>query len=316
MKRFILFFGVIVFAMVTTTLTAQNGGMNIGSLQANESVQVGTASESVVVLSDLIALPPLTDSEIQLIFDPAEGSIVYATESDILLVFDGEKWRRADGQNDSYLLPFCPSSVTDYDNNSYSTVLIGTQCWMAENLKVTHYPNGDLITSITDNSAWALLADNNTDDAYCYYDNNVNMGYGALYTYAAAIADNWQWDITSGQGICPDGWHLPTDAEWTVLTDFLDGSAVAGGKMKETGTLHWDPDNIGATNESGFTALPGGTRDYFYGEFNSVGIRGYWWSATDSDSNAWYRGLYYNNANENRDICNKSFGNSVRCARD
>lgn len=142
----------------------------------------------------------------------------------------------------------CPGAptVTDIDGNVYNTVLIGDQCWMKENLKVTHYPNSDEIPYITDNNAWAALGDNNTDDAYCYYNNNSSSEYGALYTYSAAIADNWQRDNADGQGICPDGWHLPTDAEWTVLIEYLGGSIVAGGKMKESGTSHWNSPNTGA----------------------------------------------------------------------
>ncbi|PID95338.1 MAG: hypothetical protein CSA95_00230 [Bacteroidetes bacterium] len=105
------------------------------------------------------------------------------------------------------------------DGNVYSTVVIGSQCWMQENLKVTHYPNGDAIPYTPDGAAWIALRSNNTDDAYCYYGNNVNSEYGALYTYAAAIGDNWERDNAEGQGICPEGWHLPTDEEWTVLVD-------------------------------------------------------------------------------------------------
>ena len=211
----------------------------------------------------------------------------------------------------------CPKSVKDIDGNKYNTVLIGNQCWMQENLKVTHYPNGDTIPYIADDDKWAALADNNTDDAYCYYDNNVNSEYGALYSYAAAIADDWQRDNVEGQGICPAGWHLPTDAEWTILTDYLGGESVAGGKMKEAGTSHWHSPNAGATNESGFTALPGGHRYSSDGTFYYAGYFGYWWSASESSSYyVWLRRLYHYNADVGRYIYNKSFGFSVRCMRD
>ncbi|NCD10807.1 MAG: hypothetical protein EOL98_15615, partial [Negativicutes bacterium] len=190
-------------------------------------------------------------------------------------------------------------------------------CWMQENLKVTHYPNGDPIPYITDNDEWAALKNNNTDDAYCYYDNNTNSEYGALYTYAAAIGDNWQRDKTEGQGICPDGWHLPTDEEWSELVDYLGGLDVAGGIMKEEGTTHWDSPNTSATNESGFTALPGGLRSSLSGTFNTAGSSGYWWSATENSSNyAWRRSLYYNDAGVRRCYSSKSDGFSVRCIRD
>ncbi|PID93594.1 MAG: hypothetical protein CSA95_06675 [Bacteroidetes bacterium] len=207
----------------------------------------------------------------------------------------------------------CPATVTDIDGNSYNTVLIGEQCWMQENLKVTHYPNGDAIPYITDGGAWDALGDTNTDDAYCYYDNNMNSAYGVLYSYAAAIGDNWARDNAEGQGICPEGWHLPTDAEWITLTDYLGGEDVAGGKMKEVGTGHWQSPNTGATNESGFTALPGGYRDY-YGTFRNVGNHGTWWSATVyGSSDVWYRYLSYETANVNRNNHYKSYGFSVRC---
>ena len=122
----------------------------------------------------------------------------------------------------------------DYDTNDYTSVTIGNQVWMAENLKATHYPNGTAIPYVTDNTAWGNLGDNNTDDAYCYYNNNAGGEagtYGALYTWAAAMGDNAVSSSTnpSGvQGACPAGWHLPSDAEWTELTDYLGGTSVAG----------------------------------------------------------------------------------------
>jgi len=309
---------IVVFAMVTTTLTAQNGGMNIGSLQANESLQVGTTSESVVVLSDLVSLPPLTDSEILLIVDPAEGSIVYGTGSDVLLVFDGWNWKRVDGQNDSYLIVnvLCTGTFNDIDGNIFSGIQIGTQCWMDRNLKVTKFPDGTDIQFVHGDLDWAALGDNNTDDAYCFCEYDPSSDYGFLYTYAAAIADNWQHDNASDQGICPDGWHLPTNAEWTVLTDFLGGLTVAGGKMKETGTSHWDSPNTDATNESGFTALPGGWRDYNAGAISNARKYGYWWSATEGSTfTAWNYYLIFSNASVYNFYYSKSCGYSVRCLR-
>ena len=208
--------------------------------------------------------------------------------------------------------------LRDIDSNLYSAVEIGTQTWMAENLKVTHYPNGDAIPLEIDNTAWTNFGENNTDDAYCFYENNSAHGdtYGALYTYAAAIGDDWARDNTANQGICPDGWHLPTDAEWTVLADYLGGASVAGGKMKETGTSHWVTPNTGATNESGFTGLGGGYRYFGNGVFGSSGAYGIFWTATEnSSSNAWYRGLYYNDANFSLNNYPKSYGFSVRCMK-
>ncbi|NCD10279.1 MAG: hypothetical protein EOL98_12820, partial [Negativicutes bacterium] len=208
----------------------------------------------------------------------------------------------------------CPSTVTDIDGNIYSTVKIGKQCWMQENLKVTHYPNGNAIPYITGNDDWVALEANNIDDAYCYHENNTNSEYGAFYTYAAAIGDNWKRDNAHGQGICPDGWHLPTDEEWIELVDYLGGPDIAGGKMKEEGTTHWNNRNTGATNESGFTALPGGYRYGSNGLFYNAGQSGYWWSATKGNSYyAWSRSLRYYDADSYRSYYDKSVGFSVRC---
>ncbi len=122
--------------------------------------------------------------------------------------------------------------------------------------------------------------------------------------------------IPSGvQGVCPTGWHLPSDAEWTQLIDSLGGESVAGGKLKETGTTHWNSPNTGATNEIGFTALPGGGR-YFGGSFDGIGNYGNWWSATEnSTDNAWYRYMFYNGSNTFRLNYFKELGFSVRCVR-
>ena len=208
--------------------------------------------------------------------------------------------------------------VKDYDGNLYGTVKIGDQIWMTENLKVTHYPNGDPIPFITNNTNWGNLSDNNTDDAYCFYNNDVNSDYGALYTYAAAIGDNWERDNVDNQGVCPDGWHLPTDAEWQELIDTLGGNSVAAGKLKETGTSHWTDPNIGASNESGFTALPGGWRDEYQGTSNNAGDLGIWWSAMGAGFNtvAYYRRLDYYSTTVVRNYGVKSYGFSVRCLKD
>ncbi len=218
---------------------------------------------------------------------------------------------------DALLIQAGAYTVKDIDGNVYKTVKIGNQLWMAENLRVTHYPNGDPIPHVTDNTDWANLADNNTDDAYCFFQNLKGSVYGALYTYGAAIGDNWTRDNNPGQGVCPDGWHLPTDAEWTTLIDFLGGLSVAGGKMKETGTTHWESPNTGASNSSGFSALPGGIRNSINGHFNLTGQYGYWWSSTQYDSSkANFINLYYNSAEVSRNNYNKSSGSSVRCVKD
>jgi uncharacterized protein (TIGR02145 family) len=215
--------------------------------------------------------------------------------------------------------------VTDYDGNTYETVTLGNQVWMAENLKVTHYPDGSAIPHVTDNSVWANLVDNNTDDAYCYYNNNSSSEYGALYTYAAAL------------NACPAGWHLPSDTEWTEMENYLadngynyDGT-IGGGRDKIAKAMAtasgWNSSStagaVGNTdypvkrNSSGFSGLPGGRRLYNAGTFYPAGRRGYWWSSTEYSSTlAYYRTLYYDDANVYRNYFNKSLGFSVRCVRD
>ncbi len=139
-------------------------------------------------------------------------------------------------------------TMTDQDGNTYKTITIGTQTWMAENLKTTKYRNGDPIPNVTDISEWYHL----TTGAYCDYINTPgsDVTYGKLY--------NWH-TVADSRNIAPTGWHVPSDAEWAILIEYLGGSDVAGGKLKETGTTHWYNPTTEATNESGFTGLPGGS---------------------------------------------------------
>ena len=157
-------------------------------------------------------------------------------------------------------------SVSDIDGNSYKTVTVGTQTWMAENLKTTHYNDGTEITLVVDDTDWAYSG----TEGYCWYNNDeaaYKDVYGALYKIFAVKTDK----------LCPAGWHVPTDAEWSTLMDYLGGGNVAGGKMKESGNTHWNGTNAGATNVSGFTALPGGWRQS-NGPFYKLGSTGYFWS--------------------------------------
>jgi len=201
------------------------------------------------------------------------------------------------------------NNVSDIDGNTYKTVLIGTQVWMAENLKVTKYSDGTTIPNITDNTQWQ----NNTTGAWAYYNNDAanNAKYGKLYNwYAVSKTTN------GNKNVCPTGWHVPTDAEWTVLTDYLGGESVAGGKMKEVGTTSWNSPNTDATNTSLFTGLPGGNRNYI-GNYNFIGGNGYWWSSTEFNAdNAWFRYLNSFIGNANRSNSIKENGFSVRCLRD
>jgi uncharacterized protein (TIGR02145 family) len=198
-------------------------------------------------------------------------------------------------------------TVKDIDGNVYKTITIGTQVWMAENLKTTKYRNGDLIGTTT---PVTLDIENETTPIYqwAYGGNESNVEtHGRLYTWYA-VSDN--------SNICPTGWHVPSDAEWTTLTTYLGGERVAGGKLKEAGTTHWQSPDTGATNETGFTGLPSGYRDYG-GSFALIGSDGYWWSSTESSTAlSYYRSMYNNNSNVSRNDTDKQSGYSVRCLQD
>ena len=196
--------------------------------------------------------------------------------------------------------------VTDSDGNVYNTVTIGTQTWMAENLKTTRYQNDDLIGTTTPAT---LDISNQTTPKYQWAYNAVESNadiYGRLYTWYA---------ITDNRGVCPTGWHLPSDAEWTTLVTFLGGEDVSGGKLKEAGTIHWLTPNTDATNTTNFTALPGGYRTGI-GEFLGIGNYGYFWSSTENSTiSAWNRNMSYGSSKVSRDGSFERNGFSVRCVK-
>ena len=195
--------------------------------------------------------------------------------------------------------------ITDIDGNVYQIIKIGDQWWMAENLKVTHYRNGDAIPNVIGHSVWSNL----TSGAYASYDfihDNIAI-YGLFY--------NW-YAIDDSRGLAPEGSHVPTQDEWQTLIDFLGGFPVAGGKMKEAGTAHWNSPNTGATNESGFTALPGGYRP-IWGEFTHMGYLARFYSSTEEDIHrAQGRYLYFESSAIMRLALDKHCGFSIRCVRD
>jgi uncharacterized protein (TIGR02145 family) len=197
--------------------------------------------------------------------------------------------------------------VTDIDGNVYKTVTIGNQVWMAENLKVTHYNNGDPIVKITDQSAWQ----HTNAGAYCAYgniDSNAKT-YGYLYNWFA---------VGDGRRIAPSGWHVATFEEWFTLQRAIAEYNLAGGKMKKNGVEHWMPPNAGADNSSGFSGLPGGRRDAATG-FTGMRYFAYWWNADEDSANtlyAFYRSLYHNSPVVGWSNYFKMDGMSVRCIKD
>jgi uncharacterized protein (TIGR02145 family) len=194
------------------------------------------------------------------------------------------------------------STVTDIDGNVYHTVTIGSQVWMVENLKTTKFNDGTAIPLVTDAATWGNI----TSPRYCWYNNNSSTN-SALYNWYAVRA-----------GIAPVGWHVPTDSEWSILTTYLGGENLAGGKLKEAGLAHWDAPNTGATNETGFSAIPGGSREW-NGPFLSLYSSGWWWTSSSSSdgSFAWDRYMAANDAAVHRNFSyNMGNGLSVRCIRD
>jgi uncharacterized protein (TIGR02145 family) len=204
--------------------------------------------------------------------------------------------------------------VSDIDNNRYRMVKIGNQWWIGSNLKVVHYRNGDAIPNVTDGTEWSHLE----TAAYCDYDNNpmIARTYGRLYNWFA---------VTDGRNIAPEGWHVATDEEWQILADYLGGNSVAGGKLREAGTTHWYSPNEGATNESGFSALPSGNRIHGPGgigahEEGAFGMLGYgtdFWTSTEYLGGlSFQRSLFYRNTEIERGRYSFTDGFSVRCVRD
>lgn len=261
---------------------AQNVGIGTTTPAASAQLDVSSTSKGF--------LPPrMTTTNRDAIASPAAGLVIYNTTTNSLQLFAGSGW----------VALSTPTSTAAF----LPTIVIGTQQWMSKNLDVAFYRNGDPIPQVIDPTAWATL----TTGAWCYYNNDPTIGtkYGKLY--------NW-YAVNDPRGLAPQGWHIPSDAEWTTLAITLGGSSVAGGKMKEPGTLNWTTPNTEADNNSGFAGLPGG---YTNGPFGSVSYFGFWWSATETNTTfAWFRFLYYNLGIIDRDNYNKQFGFSVRCLRD
>jgi len=200
--------------------------------------------------------------------------------------------------------------VTDVDGNTYSVIKIGGQCWMEENLRVYHYNNGDPIPTISSSSGWSSA----TSGARASSDANIANDpiYGALYN---------QFAVADPRGLCPSGWRIPSDEDWTELTDGFGGLSVAGGALKATGTLGfgtglWQSPNSGATNASGFSAIPAGYRtntgSHAFADFVAI-----WWSSSSTIAGrAFGRRVYHDRVNVNRDQFLNTYGFSVRCLKD
>jgi len=279
----------ILLAIFTTVAaTAQSVGINADGSAANASAMLDVSSTTKGFLP-----PRMTGAQRATITSLAQGLMIYCTDcgsSGEPQYYDGTQWKN-----------FISGSAT----TSTPRVTIGTQVWATINLDVVTYRNGDVIPQVTDATAWAAL----TTGAWCYYNNDAANGtiYGKLY--------NW-YAVNDSRGLAPQGWHVPTNAEWTTLTTELEGPTVAGGKMKTIGTTLWLDPNRFATNTSGFSGLPGGSR-VTNGTFYTIRYSGLWWSSTQSGTaTAWNRDLYYNDGNADTGSSSKGDGFSVRCLRD
>jgi uncharacterized protein (TIGR02145 family) len=211
----------------------------------------------------------------------------------------------------------CPETPTvkDIDGNTYNTVQIGTQCWTKENLRTTKYRDSTVIPldesgGVVGNGIGQTWGNRTTGARTVYGNSAINLAtYGYLY--------NW-YTVAGTKGLCPNGWHVPSDNEWTTLTTYLGGENIAGGKMKAIGISLWLSPNTGATNESGFSALPGGYRHSINGSFNDNSYHALFWSVTGSQPfNAWFRSLDYSDIYADRlKSLIQSMGASIRCLKD
>lgn len=207
-------------------------------------------------------------------------------------------------------------TITDIDGNTYQAAKIGNQVWMTENLQTTRYADGSAITHIEENTAWAELEAD--EKVYCWYDNDISNvdTWGMLYTWAAAVNGNPGSDSNPSaiQGVCPDGWHLPSEAEWEELIDYAGGNGSAGNKLKESGTDHWNF-NWGSTDDWGFSVIPGGYRS-FGGSFVNIGELARFWSASETTTTS----AVYFQMDSSDDVYSynnsMSTGFSVRCVKD
>ena len=282
-----------------------------------------TAMLDVKSTSKGLLVPRMTRSEIEAIVNPANGLFVFCTTNNKFFAYlsNISQWTEIAFGSTHISLGgsfLCGDPMTDTrDGKTYNTVQIGSQCWMAQNLNV-----GTMITFLNEQ------ANNSIFEKYCYNDDEANCTiYGGLYQWAEMVqyyngatnTNTWS-PVPTGniQGICPSGWHLPTDAEWNILISFLGGESEAGGEVKEAGFAHWASPNTGATNNTGFTALPGGIHSDGVG-FSYLSLYSYLWSASELEENeemAKNTGLFYDYEGMASQFSSKTIGLSARCLMD
>ena len=301
--------------IVVATIGLSNTAIAQIAINNDGSAADGSAMLDVKSTNSGLLLPRLNTIQISGINNPAAGLMVFNTDSSGFYGFSGNNWISV-WSYDTLADWYCGNPITDSrDVQTYTTIQIGTQCWMSENLNIGTRTDG--ANNQTNNGEIEKYCYNNEEDS-C-------LIYGGLY----------QWDemmqyVATGagvQGVCPDGWHLPTDEEWKQMEMALGMSQSEanntnwrgtdeGGKMKETGYAHWNFPNNGVTNSSGFTALPGGYRLSSNGSFHALGSSGNWWSSTQhSGADTWLRNLSYSSVMVRRSYYSKTTGYSVRCLK-
>jgi uncharacterized protein (TIGR02145 family) len=298
MKKTLLI--VLIFSMQLAS--AQNIGIGTNTPDSSALLELNSNSKGF--------LPPrMTTAQRNTIVNPAVGLQIYNTTTDCVEIFGKGKWHAM------FCIPVDTTLITDIDGNSYSTVKICNQTWMAKNLDVARYRNGDIIPQVTDPTQWANL----TTGAWCWYNNDSSNGavYGRLY--------NW-YAVNDPRGLAPEGWHVPSDGEWNIFIKCVDPNSdtsgvflqtsIGGGYLKEVGYNHWSYPNIGATDNFEYTAMPSGMRE-IDGTFSAMSYLGLWWSNTQLNQNESYkRGVGFNDSGFGRDVFNKKWGFSVRCVKD
>lgn len=304
-----------VLFLVIFSSKGQNVGIGTNTPHPSAALDISSSTSGF--------LPPrMTNAERNGINNPTAGLMIYNTSTDCLEIFGKGKW------NPVYCVPADTTAgndstmVTDIDGNTYPTVKICDQTWMAKNLDVARYRNGDPIPQVTDPTQWANL----TTGAWCWY-NNDSATYGSVY----GRLYNW-YAVNDPRGLAPQGWHVPSDGEWNKLVKCLDANAdivcidciantIAGNALKEVGTEHWISPNLNATNTSEFSGLPGGNRDwsgaFLYVDNNKIGSYGFWWTSTSASSDkAINFELHHNNSSVPRYRNFKTYAYSIRCVKD
>jgi uncharacterized protein (TIGR02145 family) len=276
----------------------------LGQTRQNINKNTGTVSNVLTTIDSIRFNGSSTTMEVVL----QDGTVESHSISDIQNVNFISASQHSCGATNVHNPNLTYGSMTDQQGNVYKTIVIGNQEWMAENLKTSIYRNGEPIATNLTFQEWLNSAITQIGAWAFYYNNSqYDCPYGKLY--------NW-YAVSDPRHVCPSGWHEPTDGEWTTLTDYLGGESVAGGKMKSTGLQYWISPNTDATNESGFSGLPGGSR-FSLGEFSNIGLNGMWWSSSENAiAYGWDRSLNYEDANAVRFPPNKTNGSFVRCVRD